>query len=103
MRQCPVGLRGTHSNRLVEISGRLAAVDERYRSWADEVGVPVGSVTDPVEKQDLIDELDALVSLLYGLTADQVEHIYATFHRGWAYQPRLAAVLAHFHAWEGIA
>lgn len=89
--------------RAVEIAGRLAAVDERYQEWADEVGVPVGSVKTRAEKQDLIDELDALVSLLYGLTADQVVHIYATFHRGWDYAPRLAAVLEHFHAWEGKA
>lgn len=90
-------------DRVIEIGGRLAAVDERYQEWADEVGVPVGSVRTPAEKQGLIDELDALVSLLYGLTADQVEHIYATFHRGWDYAPRLAAVLKHFHAWEGRA
>ena len=32
--------------RVVEISGRLAAVDEKYAEWAEEVGVPVGSVAD---------------------------------------------------------
>lgn len=96
----PLNLDGRYADRASDISGRLAAVDERYQEWADEVGVPVGSVKTPAEKQDLIDELDALVSLLYGLTADQVEHIYATFHRGWDYAPRLAAVLEHFHAWE---
>lgn len=101
----PVPVRGINarSDRVVEVAGRLAAVDERYQEWADEVGVPVGSVTDAVEKQDLVDELDAIVSLLYGLSADQVEHIYATFHRGWNYAPRLAAVLQHFHAWGARA
>ena len=28
--------------------------------------------------------------------SDQVEHIFATFHRGWDYQSRLEAVLKHF-------
>lgn len=90
-------------DRVVEIAGRLAAVDVRYEEWADEVGVQVGSVKTPAEKQDLVDELDALVSLLYGLSEDHVEHIYATFHRGWDYAPRLAAVLEHFHAWAARA
>lgn len=85
--------------RVVEIAGRLAAVDDRYTDWADLVGVPIGSVTDEVTKSDLIAELDALVSLLYGLDGNAVGHIYETFHRGWNYQPRLDAVLSHHDAW----
>jgi hypothetical protein len=48
-------------------------------------------------------ELDALVSHLYGLTRDQVVHIFATFHRGWDYKPRLDAVLEHFDRIAGEA
>jgi hypothetical protein len=87
-------------NRLIEISGRLAAVDDRYGAWAKEVGVPVGSVTDEATKDDLIAELDAIVALLYGLDESQVTHIFETFHRGWDYKPRLEAVLKHFHTWQ---
>jgi hypothetical protein len=90
-------------SRVVDISGRLAAVDERYSSWAARVGVAVGSVTAPAEKDDLIAELDALVSLLYGLTENQVEHLFATFHRGWKYEPRLEAVMQHYRTWKGKA
>lgn len=89
--------------RVVEIAGRLTAVDDRYAGWAAVVGVPVGSVKERVEKDDLISELDALVSLLYGLTEDQVEHVFATFHRGWSYEPRLDAVLNHYRAWKDKA
>lgn len=96
-------LDSTLASRVIEISGRLAAVDERYADWAAEVGVPVGSVKSPEEKEDLIAELDALVALLYGLTADQVEHVFATFHYGWDYQPRLEAVLAHYSHWKDSA
>lgn len=79
--------------RVVEIAGRLAAVDARYQAWADAVGVPVGSVTSATLKDDLIAELDALVAHLYGLNRAQLSHVFATFHRGWAYQERLARVL----------
>jgi hypothetical protein len=85
--------------RTVEIAGRLGAVDHRYASWAADVGVPVATVTDEATKDDLIAELDALVAHLYGLGRSDVEHIFATFHRGWDYRSRLAAVLAHYDRW----
>jgi hypothetical protein len=34
---------------------------------------------------------------------EQVEHIFATFHRGWDYADRLARVLAHYDRWEAAA
>ncbi|WP_030925725.1 Eco57I restriction-modification methylase domain-containing protein [Streptosporangium amethystogenes] len=86
--------------RVVEISGRLAAVDERYADWAAEVGVPVGSVRTPEEKADLIAELDAVVALLYDLDRDEVTHIFETFHRGWDHSERLTAVLRHYDTWK---
>lgn len=89
------------ARRVVDIAGRLAAVDQRYATWAAEVGVPVGSVQAPDAKDDLLAELDALVSLLFGLTDDQVEHIFATFHRGWNYEARMDAVLKHYREWKG--
>jgi len=91
------------AKRVVEASGRLAAVDDRYADWAAAVGVPVGSVTTPSAREDLIAELDALVGLLYGLTEDQVEHVFATFHRGWNFEARLQAVMKHYRAWKARA
>jgi hypothetical protein len=85
--------------RLVHVSGRLAAVDGRYTDWAAEAGVPVGSVADQGMKDDLIAELDALVALLYGLNRGDLQHVFATFHRGWNYEPRLTAALAHYDRW----
>jgi hypothetical protein len=82
--------------RIIEIAGRLAARDERYATWAGAIGVKLGSVTTVHEQETLEAELDALVAQLYGLNRDQVSHLFATFHRGWAYQPRLAAVLKYF-------
>jgi hypothetical protein len=82
--------------RVEELSGRLAAVDDRYADWAAAVGAPVGSITDSVEKADMIAELDAGVSLLYGLEEPDVRLIFETFHVGWDYGARLDAVLAHY-------
>jgi hypothetical protein len=89
--------------RLAEAAGRLAAIDDRYADWAAEVGVPFGSVKTQTQKNDLIAEIDAIVCLLYGLTEDQIEHVFATFHRGWNYEPRLDAVLKHYRSWKGKA
>ncbi len=91
------------SKRVIELSGRLAARDDRFAEWASAVGVPVGSVKTPEQQADMEAELDALVSHLYGLTRDQVAHIFATFHRGWDYKPRLDAVLEHFDRIAGAA
>ncbi|MBA2278577.1 MAG: hypothetical protein H0W06_12525 [Chloroflexia bacterium] len=88
--------------RVIEIAGRLAAVDGRYFEWASAVGVPVGSVDD-AEKPELIAELDALVSHLYGLKRDHVAHVFETFHRGWNYAPRLKKVLGYFDTIEATA
>ncbi|WP_214105211.1 Eco57I restriction-modification methylase domain-containing protein [Acrocarpospora catenulata] len=87
-------------NRVVQIAGRLSAVDNRYASWAAEVGVPVASVISDAERNDLIAELDALVALLYGLDRGEVIHIFETFHRGWDPAEHLTAVLRHFDAWK---
>ena len=86
--------------RVTEIAGRLAAVDNRYAEWATAVGVSVESVGNQSDKNDLIAELDALVSLLYGLAENQVEHIFSTFHRGWNYGARLDATLTHYRLWK---
>ncbi|MCY3961482.1 MAG: hypothetical protein OXG34_07415 [bacterium] len=83
-------------DRVVEIAGRLAAVDERFRDWAAEVGVPVGSANDEGVKQNLICELDACVAHLYGLDEDDLAVVYDTFSETVDYSERHAAVLAHF-------
>ena len=86
--------------RVIDLAGRLAAHDERFSIWAKAIGVPVGSVTTSEERADIEAELDALVAHLYGLTRVQVTRLFATFHLGWAYQPRLTAALEHFDRLE---
>ena len=86
-------------DRVVKIAGRLAAVDDRFTEWADEVGVPVGSANEEPTKSDLIHELDACVAHLYGLDESDLEVIYTTFSQTVDYSERHAAVLEHFRRW----
>ena len=60
--------------RVVQLAGRLACPDERFSTWADAVGVELGSLMDD-EKKDMIHELDAVVAYLYGLSEPQLVHI----------------------------
>lgn len=83
------------ATRIIQISARLAAVDDRYRSWADALRIPVGGVS-IAEKDGHLAELDAAVSHLYGLNEEDVIHIFETFHEGWDYTDRLDRVLEHF-------
>jgi hypothetical protein len=88
--------RADHHRREVElIAGRLAAVDDWFEEWASAVGVHIASVTEG-ERDSLIARLDAAVAHLYGLAEDDLKVIFETFHVGWDYAPRLAAVLEHY-------
>ncbi len=84
------------AGRVVEIAGRLAAVDARYAAWAAQVGVDVDTVKTSQDREDLVCELDACVARLYGLDEDDLEVIYATFHTGTDYSNHRDKVLAHF-------
>jgi hypothetical protein len=65
--------------RAVALAGRLASPDERFAVWAQSVGVAYGPLR-PEDKQKMIEELDAVVARLYGLSPDQLIHIFDTFH-----------------------
>ena len=82
---------------VVRTAGRLAAVDDRFAEWASEVRAPVGSV-DEATRFESITLIDAAVAHLYGLTADELRHVYETFHTGWKAEerePYSEAVLEH--------
>jgi phosphoserine phosphatase len=92
----------TLRRRVEEIAGILAAVDDRYAAWAARVGVSLGGAGSH-ERSDMEAELDSVVALLYGLSREQVQHIFSTFHRGWDHTDRLARVLANYDRWEAAA
>ncbi|MFB6185858.1 MAG: hypothetical protein ABEI86_03200, partial [Halobacteriaceae archaeon] len=78
--------------RVVEIAGRLASKDDRYREWASDVGVDYGPL-DETEELKKIYELDAVVAHLYQLSSHDLKVIFETFHDGWDYEERLERVL----------
>ena len=80
------------------VAGRLTSQDRRFRRWASAVGVEWGPLEEE-EKEELIHELDSLVTHLYGLTESHLRHIFETFHEGWDYTSRLDATLAHYRRW----
>ena len=83
-------------DRVVEISARLAAQDDRFSEWAAEVGVPVGSVDTGGGGAWLLAELDACVAHLYGLDEDDIAVVYDTFGRPGQWDERRDAVLVCF-------
>ena len=97
----PVGTDApAQKERVAEIAGRLAAVDDRYREWADAVGVPVGSVGSASEKSGLLAELDAVAAHLYGLDSTDLEVIWETFHTTNDHLPNLETVKSYFEEWQ---
>ncbi len=84
------------AQRVIEISGQLAAADARFADWARAVGVPVSSTADAAARADLIHELDACVARLYRLDWDDINVIYDTFHDNTDHNARKTAVLSHF-------
>lgn len=82
--------------RAIEIAGRLASEDERFSKWAEAVGVECGLIEPLGKREDFINELDAVVAHLYGLSEAQLTHIFETFHEGWDYKARLESTLRHF-------
>jgi hypothetical protein len=81
---------------LVLTAGRLACPDKRFAKWAKAVGVEHGPLK-PDEKQGLVDRVDAVAALLYGLSEQELETVFETFHEGWDWKPDHARVLAEYH------
>lgn len=86
-------------NRVVQLSGRLAAKNDKFKDWAFAIGVDYGTLSE-TKKQKYIYELDALVALLYNLSKFDLKVIFETFHHGWDYKQRLDKVLDYYKRWE---
>jgi hypothetical protein len=90
------------AKRVVDLAGRLAATDVRFTDWAATVGVDCGPLPDD-QKQDHIQELDAIVAHLYRLEEKHLVHIFETFHEGWDYAERVQKTMKHYRHWKGKA
>ena len=84
--------------RVVELSGRLAAVDGRYADWAGAAGVDHGALAAD-RRRAMIHELDAVVAHLYGLSREHLDVIFRRFHDGRQYEERLDRVFEYHERW----
>jgi hypothetical protein len=96
----PEPLASKAKDRAIELAGKLAAADDSYKDWASAVGVGVGELEKVADKEAAVAELDALVSIFYGLDSTQVDHIFSTFHRGWDFSGRLDKVQHYMKEWS---
>jgi hypothetical protein len=80
---------------LAASAARLSCLDDRFSNWAGTVGVEYGPLK-PEEKQALVDRVDASAALLYGLSEEELETVFSTFHEGWDWKPDHARVLAEY-------
>jgi hypothetical protein len=87
--------------RIIQISGRLASIDERYKKWANEVEVDYGPI-DEITKNQMIFDLDAVVAHLYGLSVDDLKYIFTSFHKGWDCESRLESTIKYYENYQGI-
>ena len=82
--------------RLIELAGTLACRDARFAAWADKIGVECGkSITEQVKK-NMLAEMDAISAHLYGLSREQLTHIFATFQVTWNYREALELTMKYF-------
>lgn len=88
--------------RVVSLAGRLAAPDHRFAKWAEAVGVDHGPL-EADQKDDMIQELDAVVARLYGLSEAHLTHVFETFHEGWDYEERMRGTLKHYRRLGGMS
>jgi hypothetical protein len=86
--------------RLIELSAKLSYRDKKYSKWISEIGNSFEILKSSDDISEDISEIDAIVSILYGLSSKQVEHIFENFHRGWNYTERLDIVKHFYKEWS---
>jgi hypothetical protein len=65
-----------------------------FAGWVEDLRLAGFNPSDIGDHDDAVAELDALVSSLYGFTAEQAVKIFQTFHRGWEAQSRVDRVIS---------
>ena len=85
--------------KIIEIASSMAFTEDGFDQWIEETGVKATKRSSNNPEPAEVAELDAISACLYGLTKDQLIHIFETFHRGWNYSERLAMTLKYFEKW----
>jgi hypothetical protein len=93
----------TFGKQLIVNTAKLAALDSRFTDWASGLGMSPGASLTAAGKQNLIEENDALVALMYELDEKQLVHVFETFSRTVDYRDRLSGVLENYKNWKDRA
>ena len=83
------------ARRVMELSARLASVDERFAAFASSCIVPIGSLRGD-DREVAIAEIDALVASLYDLSMDDLTPIFNDFSLDAVPRSRREATREHF-------
>jgi hypothetical protein len=86
--------------KLISNTAQLAAVDMRYKSWAESCGLPELSELTSESQEELTIENDALAAHLYSLSREQTATIFKTFHNSWNFSDHLSKTMAYYDKWE---
>jgi len=86
--------------RIVQLTRGLIVLDGQASKWVERLSVQAEQLETSDDKQRAIEELDALVALAYGLSSEDLQHIYYSFHKTQDYSERLGEVLRHFERWS---
>jgi hypothetical protein len=79
----------------MELSARLASVDERFAAFASSCNVPISSLRGD-DREAAIAEIDALVASLYDLSMDDLTPIFNDFSLDAVPLSRRQATQEHF-------
>ena len=88
------------ASKLINNSAQLAAVDLRYKLWAESCGLDGLSQLSSESRDELIIENDALAAHLYSLSREQTATVFKSFHSNWNFTDQLAKTLAYYDKWE---
>jgi hypothetical protein len=86
--------------KLISNTVQLAAVDSRYKLWAESCGLDGFPQLTLESQEELTIENDALAAHLYSLSREQTTTIFKTFHNNWNFTEQLDKTLAYFDKWE---
>jgi hypothetical protein len=71
-------LADSHAERIGELAGRLNSSDERYRPWADDLGIDCGPLSDDA-RLEVRAELEAEAAHAFGVGVEDLELVFSDF------------------------
>lgn len=84
----------------MQTTAALSVQDERFAKWGALVECSPRRLTSD-ERDSLTARLDAAVAHLYGLSEDDLAHVYETFHEGADYSDHADLVASNFRDLKG--